>query len=98
MHVQVLCALVSGDADKQRWVRLVGMLPLLHRLTIGHPRDIPGEPRSPLHSYGFMFVFSAARLSRECMRVRISRSFASMTSSAAHPAPECWLILTPMQA
>jgi hypothetical protein len=42
LNAQVLCALVSGDADKQRWLRLVGLLPLLHRLTITHARDLPG--------------------------------------------------------
>ncbi len=56
---QVLCALVSGDGDKQRWLRLVGVLPLLHRLTIGHPQDIPGGPRQVMHSTMAVLVYVA---------------------------------------
>ena len=32
--MQVLCALVSSNDDKQRWLHSAGILPLLQRLTL----------------------------------------------------------------
>ena len=38
-----MCALVANSDEKQRWLRSAGLLPALHRLTLGSsPQALPG--------------------------------------------------------
>ena len=40
LQVQVLCALVSADSSKQRWLQTAGIIPLLQRLTLQRSLDV----------------------------------------------------------
>ncbi len=98
--MQVLCALISQDPAKQRWLHLAGMVPLLQRLTLQRSLDTLGDGNLP----SLMAEPSALGLQRQSARMlallasdtaaqpAISRS-AWVRSGRPHDGNECIIIM-----
>ncbi|KAK9828200.1 hypothetical protein WJX74_002764 [Apatococcus lobatus] len=63
--LKVLCALISPDPAKQRWLHLAGMVPLLQRLTLQRSLDTLGDGNLP----ALMAEPSALGLQRQSARM-----------------------------
>ena len=61
----MLCALISPDPAKQRWLHLAGMVPLLQRLTLQRSLDTLGDGNLP----ALMAEPSALGLQRQSARM-----------------------------
>lgn len=64
LPVQVLCALVASSDDKQQWLYSAGILPLLHRLTLGRSLGLDEVP--PAKKTPCSYVGVQSMLNRVC--------------------------------
>ncbi len=87
--MQVLCALISPDPAKQRWLHLAGMVPLLQRLTLQRSLDTLGDGNLP----ALMAEPSALGLQRQS--ARMLALLASDPSAQPAISRSAWVSLLP---